>query len=277
MKRFAISRVAVLGVALLISSLAHAQNFDSVRVVRLSRAEGQVLVAHSGSDAWEEAPANLPLQEGDTLATQAGLAEIEFENGATAFLAENSTLQFTQLGFSNAGRTTELALTQGAGTFYANLTGQNTFRVRASTFDAVIPERAQFRIDVFPDGAAAQVLLGTISMSTAKGSANLEKGQSAAIHEKDFQNLNIAGLPQEYSFDQWVNEEGEIIRSGNKNTLTYISSPNLYGLSDLSIYGTWINYPGFGFSWRPFSVGLSWTPYMNGHWSLSFRVSDGSG
>jgi len=57
---------------------------DNARVVRLSRTEGQVFVSHPGTDTWDEAPANLPLQEGDALATQAGMAEIEFENGATA-------------------------------------------------------------------------------------------------------------------------------------------------------------------------------------------------
>jgi hypothetical protein len=85
--------VALLGLTLFLAPAACAQDADSVRVVRLSRAEGQVLVSHPGSDAWEEAPVNLPLQEGDSLATQGGLAEIEFENGATAYLAENSVLR----------------------------------------------------------------------------------------------------------------------------------------------------------------------------------------
>ena len=35
-----------------------------------------------------------------------------------------------------------------------------------------------------------------------------------------------------------------MIRAGNKNTLSYINSPNYYGLSDLSIYGTWVELPG---------------------------------
>src|SRR5216684_9212121 len=106
------------------ASAAQAQDSDYSRVVRLSRADGQVLVSHPGGDGWEEALVNLPLQEGDTLATQGGFAEIEFENGATAYLAENSSLQFTQLGFSGSGRVTQLNLTQGAGTFYASLTSE---------------------------------------------------------------------------------------------------------------------------------------------------------
>ena len=236
----------------------------------LARAEGQVLVSHSGSDVWEEAQVNLPLLEGDTLATQDGLAAVEFEDGATAYLAENSALQFTKVGFLSVGRATELTLTQGAGTFYANLTSQDTFRVRTSTFDVTIPERAEFRVDAFRDGAAAEVFTGNVSVSNAKGSTDLVKGQSVAVHQNDVQDMSIGSLPTaEDAFDQWVTREGEIIRSGNKNTLTYINSPNAYGLSDLSVYGTWVNFAEFGgFVWRPFSLGLSWTPYFNGTWRL---------
>jgi uncharacterized protein DUF6600/FecR-like protein len=264
--------VALLGLTLFLAPAARAQDADSVRVVRLSRAEGQVLVSHPGSDAWEEAPVNLPLQEGDSLATQGGLAEIEFENGATAYLAENSVLLITGLGFADGGRATGLSLTQGAGTFYANLTGRDSFRVLTSTFDVVIPERAQFRVDAFNDGAAVEVFVGTVSVSTTKGSTNLTKGQSVAVHSRDFQDLNIARLPQQDAFDEWVSEESEIIRTGTKNTLGYVSSPNYYGLSDLAIYGNWVSIPSFGLSWRPFSAGFSWTPYMNGKWILDSHL-----
>ncbi len=271
--RYPAALVAFLGLSLSQTPAARAQDIDSVRVVRLSRAEGQVLVSHSGSDAWEEAPVNLPLQEGDSLETQGGLAEIEFENGATAYLAENSVLKIARLGFADGGRATELSLTQGTGTFYANLTSMDSFRVLASTFDVAIPARAEFRVDAFHDGAAVEVFLGTVSISTAKASTTLTKGQSVAVHERDFQDLNnIARLPEEDAFDQWVTEQGEIIRSGNKNTLAYINTPNYYGLSDLAIYGNWVDIPPFGLSWRPFSVGFSWMPYGNGNWNLDPRL-----
>jgi hypothetical protein len=265
--------LAALGLSLSVAPELRAQADDSARVVRLSRTEGQVLVSRPGSEGWDEAPVNFPLQEGDSLATQAGLAEIEFENGATGYLAENSVLQFTQLGFAGGGRATELALTQGAGTFYANIASQDSFRVQTSTFEVAIPERAQFRVDAFQDGAAVEVFLGRVTVSTTKGSVRLEKGQSVAVHEGDFQDLNnIARLPEQDEFDRWVSEEGEIIRSGTKNTLSYISSPNYYGLSDLSIYGNWVYLTGIGLSWRPFGAGISWTPFMNGTWIQDPRL-----
>jgi hypothetical protein len=261
--------IAAIGIFFLLVPATHAQDAGNVRVVRLSRVEGQVLVSHAGSNVWEDASVNLPLQEGDTLATQAGLAGIEFENGATAYLAENSVLQFTQLGFSGGGRATDLTLAQGTGNFYADLTTQDTLRVETLTFNVTIPQRAEFRVDGFKDGAAVEVFLGDVSVSTTRGSTNLEKGESVAVHQNDLKDFSIGSLPTaEDAFDQWVNEEGEIIRSGNKNTLTYINSSSIYGLSDLARYGTWVNIAGFGNSWRPFSVGFTWTPYFNGKFIL---------
>ncbi|MGH9679651.1 MAG: DUF6600 domain-containing protein, partial [Candidatus Acidiferrales bacterium] len=153
-----------------------------------------------------------------------------------------------------------------------NLGTQDAFRVTTSTFDVDIPDRAEFRVDAFRDGAAVQVLVGRVQVATARGSTDLEKGQSAAVHDNDLQDFSVGRLPNPDAFDEWVTEEGEIIRDGNKNTLSYVSSPNDYGLSDLSIYGTWINLPGYGYSWSPFRTGLSWTPYLNGSWTLDPRL-----
>ena len=267
-----IARLSLLGAFLALCTVT-AKAQDNARVVRLSRTEGQVFVSHPGTDTWDEAPANLPLQEGDALATQAGMAEIEFENGATAYLADNSVLHFAQLGFTgDGGRVTQLSLTQGAGSFYANPTAQDFFRVITSTFEVAIEQRAEVRVDAFRDGASLEVLVGEVGVSTTKGSTTFEKGQSVAIHQDDLQNPQVARLPDQDAFDQWVTQEGETIRSGSKNTLNYVSSPNYYGLSDLSIYGSWVYLTGFGNCWRPFSAGFSWAPYMNGMWTRDARL-----
>jgi hypothetical protein len=273
MKSSWIARLLLLAASLAFCvSVARAQDSTTSRVVRLSRTDGQVLVSHPGNDTWDEAAVNLPLQEGDTLATQGGMAEVEFENGATAYLAENSVLQFTQLGFSGDGRVTQLNLTQGAGSFYANPTRQDSFHVVTSTFEVAIPERAEVRVDAFRDGASIEVLSGEVSVSTSKGSTTFEKGESVAIHQDDLQNPKVARLPDQDAFDQWVSQQSEVIQSGSKNTLNYINSPNSYGLSDLAIYGSWVYLTGYGNSWRPFSAGFSWTPYMNGNWTLDPRL-----
>ena len=251
---------------------SQAQADSSARVARLSQVEGQVQLAHPGSDHWEDAVPNLPLQEGDVLGTASGRAGVEFENGATAYLAENSTVEFTQLGFAGDSRLTRLTVTQGAATFYANLTGGDTFRVVAPTFDVDVPERAEFRVDAYRDGASVEVLAGNISVSTRDGSTSLEAGQSVAVHQDEVQPLNVANLPAPDEFDQWVTSQRDTIQTSPISTLQYVSTPQYYGLSDLAIYGTWVNFPGYGPCWRPFGAVTGWAPFMNGNWILDPRL-----
>jgi hypothetical protein len=100
---------------------ALAYDYSYARVVRLSLVDGDVQVARADAQGWEQAVVNLPIQQGYSLATGRGRAEIEFESGATSRLADNSILQFTELALSSGGRITKLTLTQGTATFYANL------------------------------------------------------------------------------------------------------------------------------------------------------------
>src|SRR5712692_2195104 len=129
--------LALAGVVVSIPPAASAYDYTYARVVRLSLVDGDVQVARpraenddqSTDSGWEQAVVNLPIQQGFSVATGQGRAEIEFENGATARLADNSLLQFTELALSNGGRITRLTLTQGTATFYANLSRGDSFVV----------------------------------------------------------------------------------------------------------------------------------------------------
>jgi hypothetical protein len=69
-------------------------------IVRLSYIEGDVRVNEGKAgkvdlDApWGHATAGMPIEEGFTVSTGTGRAEIEFENGWTAYVADNSTVEF---------------------------------------------------------------------------------------------------------------------------------------------------------------------------------------
>src|SRR2546422_1461827 len=111
-------------------------DYSHARVVRLSLVEGDVQVSRpraqdnddqGNGETWEQALLNLPIQQGYTLATGNGRAEIEFESGATARLAENSVLQLTELALSNGGGLTPMTPTQGTATFYAKPSREDSF------------------------------------------------------------------------------------------------------------------------------------------------------
>src|SRR5271168_3418408 len=72
-----------------------AADSSHARVIRLSIVQGDVRFtrdAHGDPLAdqkavWETAQANLPVRQGYVVATDNGRAEVEFENGAMAFLS----------------------------------------------------------------------------------------------------------------------------------------------------------------------------------------------
>src|SRR5271156_3531918 len=130
-QRFACFVYAVLIVASAALSLGApraAADLSHTRIIRLSLVEGDVRFTRDvhgdpltdSKNLWETAVLNLPIREGYVLATDHGRAAVEFENGAMAFLNENTVLEFYDLSLDNGARTTRLVLRQGAASLYVN-------------------------------------------------------------------------------------------------------------------------------------------------------------
>ena len=176
---------------ILLSSLfagAHPAKADSshARIIRLSLVQGDVRFAretrgdpltdsHAG---WETAGLNLPIRQGYVLATDKGRAEVEFENGAMAFLKENTVLEFYDLSLNDAARTTRLVLRQGSASFYVNPAGGDYFSVTGGDFTVEADGRSNFRVDNYDDGSTVEAYKGRVSVLHNKKATRLEKGQS---------------------------------------------------------------------------------------------------
>src|ERR1700675_1243224 len=123
------------------------------RIIRLSLVQGDVRILHDSKGdplandkaTWERAELNLPIRQHDVLATDNGRAEVEFENGAMAFINENSVLEFFDLSLDDGSLTTRLVLRQGTGSFYVNPARADYFSVTGADFTAEAAGRANFR------------------------------------------------------------------------------------------------------------------------------------
>ena len=237
------------------------------RVVRLSLVDGAVSIAHAGESYWQPALANMPIQEGDTLASASGFAEVEFENGCVAYLAENSTLQFTKLSLENGGRMTETTLMQGTASFYASPASQDSFDASTQDLSVAVLDKGQFRMDVTPGGSSVSVDAGTVSVSSSAGTSTLSKGQTLAFRAEGSQSASVSKNSEPDAFDHWVNGQTQVLRAGTEDSLSYVNSPYSYGLADLDGYGSWLDCPGVGTCWQPMGIGAGWLPYADGFWS----------
>src|SRR5215467_3845075 len=120
------------------------------RIVRLSFVQGDVRIARDvhgqnplvdSSVSWEAGQLNLPIRQGYVVATDRGRAEVEFENGAMAFLSENTVLEFYDLSLQDGALTTRLVLRQGTATFYVNPLAGDYFSVTGGDFTAEASNR----------------------------------------------------------------------------------------------------------------------------------------
>src|SRR5271169_6197700 len=95
---------------------------DQPQMVWLNLAEGEVKFSpgHKGEPLlgkdWIEANAGQVMEDGYTLATEKGRAEIEFETGTVVYLAENSVLLFNSLWVTEGATETRLNLLTGRAT-----------------------------------------------------------------------------------------------------------------------------------------------------------------
>ena len=268
--------VILLGSSLLLGAYPAAADSSHARIIRLSLVQGDVRFtrdAHGDPLAdekavWETAVLNLPIRQGYILATDHGRAEVEFENGAMAFLNENTVLEFYDLSLEDGARTTRLVLRQGSVSVYVNPSGDDYFSVTGGDFTVEAAGRTSFRLDNFDDGSTVNVSKGHINVLHKKSSTPLEQGQSLSMRAGDEASLNVGRLPDNDDFDRWVSGRVDSVVTATTAAMQYTSAPYTYssGFADLYTYGSWFPVSGYGYCWRPYGVGMGWSPFSYGNW-----------
>lgn len=252
-----------------------AADSSHARIIRLSLVQGDVRFARQthgdpltdSNATWETAGLNLPIRQGYILATDNGRAEVEFENGAMAFLKENTVLEFYDLSLNDGDRTTRLVLRQGSASFNVNPAGGDYFSVTGGDFTVEAASRTSFRLDNYDDGSTVEAVKGTLSVVHKSTTTHLVKGQSLSIKAGDDSSLTVSRLPAEDDFDHWVSGRVESVSTATNAALQYSSSPYYAsGFADLYTYGSFSNCGAYGYGWRPFGAGAGWSPFTMGQW-----------
>jgi hypothetical protein len=259
-----------------------AADTSHVRIIRLSLIQGDVRFASSfhgdsltdPKAVWQTAPLNMPIREGSALATGAGRAEVEFENGAMAFLGDNSVLEFYDLSLHDGQRITRLVLRQGTAVFYVH-SQSDYFSVTGGDFTVEASPRSRFRLNSFDDGSTVDVDAGQVSILRDDKTTPLEKGQSLSVRATDPKYPVIARADPNDDFDHWVSGRIDSAVAATNYTNQFTSTANYSsGFSDLYTFGSWYSMAGYGYGWRPFGVGLGWCPFdaAYGNWYMDASI-----
>ena len=245
------------------------------RIVRISYVQGDARFARDvkgdplgdSQVNWETAALNLPIRQGYVVATDNGRMEVEFENGSMALLAENTVLQFYDLSSEDGGFTTRLILRQGSAEFYVNPDRGDYFSVTGGDFSVQAEGKAAFRMNNFDDGSNVVVLRGKVTALTNGKTTGLAKGQELSMRAGDTESVEVATAPENDEFDQWASGRVSASEAATNASLQYTNSSGyVSGYGDLYTYGSWFPVAGYGYCWRPYGMGLGWSPFDYGSW-----------
>ncbi|MGO9086322.1 MAG: DUF6600 domain-containing protein [Candidatus Sulfotelmatobacter sp.] len=262
LSRFSSALLSVAACVLLtLPALADSQ----ARIVRLSDVQGSVQIDKNTGLGFENAFLNLPITQGTQLKTlKNGRAEVEFEDGSTLRLTPDTTVEFSTLGLSDAGKhISEINLVEGMA--YVNWLGKSgdEFTLNFSREKIALDHAAHFRVDTSTEAANLAVFKGDIEVDGPDGKLVVAKNKTATFDAADNDKSTLANNITEAPLDSWDKESIAYHDQYAKNN----SSPYGYGAADLGYYGSYTNVPGYGTMWQPYFTGVGWDPFMDGAWS----------
>ena len=193
------------------------------QIVRVSYVQGEVKLSTGikgspdlGKD-WIAAGVSFPIEEGATLATENGRAEVEFENGSMAYLAEHSVLQFDGLTSNSQGTSTEVTLLTGRATFAIESNGHDEITIHTTTAKLHTTSTKTLRMESALDGAMFRVVEGSFELQEGIAGKTFAAGPGDAFQCVGGVLSRVERLqddPDQKAWDEWVDEETRRKKSG---------------------------------------------------------------
>ncbi|MGA8022396.1 MAG: hypothetical protein WB990_05480 [Candidatus Acidiferrales bacterium] len=232
------------------------------QLVRLSYVQGDVRFNRGDSQQpdlkkpWEQAQANLPIEQNFALATGTdGRAEIEFESGSIMYVAENSVVLFEHLTMKDGAPTTSLELVSGTVTIGLECIPHELFAIDTPIGQLQIkyPESSFVRIDSYLNGMALTPQSETgWDLGVSDGSKiHILRGQTVTY--EDGLPTQLAGPSKVLNdWDRWADARYQARTIAMQAALkaSGLTSP-IPGLTDLYENGTFSPCAPYGTCWEP--------------------------
>jgi len=247
---------------------------ETARVVRVTLVKGEVSLLRDGEEEWESARPNLPLVEGDTLATgRDSHAEIQIDSRNFVRLGHDSVLKIATL------REEGVALSLSEGTATVRLArfdgGREYFELDAPRTTVAFERTGLYRVDAYADGGVRVAARddGRARVYSENSGFTLRGDRAARFYhsgggEGDWE---LTSAPAADLWDSWVGERERYLaaRLRHEGRERYYD-PEVWGAEELDVYGDWSYTREYGYVWRPHVTVVNhyhdWAPYRYGHW-----------
>lgn len=251
----------------------------TARVMRTSLLKGEVNLRRGGDNkSWERATLNLPLIEGDWLATGAD-ARIEIQIDARNYVRVGADSILRIITLRNDGIV--LSLVEGTCTLRLASFDRSKeyFELDAPKTTMTVENPGTYRLDVAREGGGGLHMTvrdgGRARIYSDTSGFTLRNDRSAELvydgaDEGDWQFTSSA--PSFDSWDRWVDERERYLaaRLRHDQRDRYYDQ-DIWGAEELEAYGDWIQANDYGgWVWRPHNNVISnyrnWAPYRHGRW-----------
>lgn len=248
---------------------------ETARVMRVSLLSGDVSLRRAGYEDWEQANLNMPLVEGDTLATGRD-AHVEIQVDARNFvrLGADSVLSVVTLRDEGIA----LSLTEGTATVRLARFDRDReyFEVDAPKTTMAAEKRGLYRLDASRDGSVRLTVRdgGLARIYSETSGFTLRDGRRAELlaDGSGTGDWELTGASPLDEWDRW-NEDRErylATRLRDEQRERYYDN-NVWGAEELDSYGQWSYANEYGWVWRPQVTYINnynnWAPYRYGHWT----------
>src|SRR3954469_24915159 len=276
-------RVFALTLPLLMCTSAFAYVIDDEvpdvtgRVARISLIDGDIQVRRSGAQDWEKAVQNLPLVEGDEIASSMfGRVEIQFDSRTYVRLEEKSVVRITTL------KDEGIPLSVPQGTVSVRVTDfdkeKSFLEIDIPNSTIALQKSGFYRVDVGDkDSSQARVRStegGEARVYSDTSGFTLRNGRAATIflngsNAGEWETADASAFTD--SFDNWaLDRDSAIAKRLHDSYYDKYYDRDIYGADDLTDYGEWVYTRTYGYVWRPYRASVAnysdWSPYRYGHW-----------
>ncbi len=246
-----------------------AKYYDNAKVVRIKSVEGEGFVQRSYDEGNEEATANLPLFEKDTVGTTDGRLAVYLGRLNYLRLDTDSVVLLEKVPQL---RKTDLVVRLEQGSIYLdieNLDREKSIEIQTADCGIFLLDKGVYRVNSDPDGQTEVIVIeGIAEVAGSEDSRNVRENQKIVMSGGSVEERPYYFYASEKDdFDNW--NEGQNREQGyaRYGTSRYLQGGYEDYEYEMSRAGRWTYMSEFSsYVWSPYHAGADWRPYANGRW-----------
>jgi hypothetical protein len=243
--------------------------YDNAKVVRIKNVEGEGFVQRSYDEGNEEATANLPLFEKDTVGTTEGRLAVYLGRLNYLRLDADSVAVLEKIPQL---RKTDLSVRLEQGSIYLDIESldqEKGIEVQTPDCGIFLLDKGVYRINLNPEGRTEVIVLeGIAEVAGSESSRNVRENQMIVMArgEVDERPFYFSASAKD-DFDRWNDAQNRELGYARFGTSRYLQSGYEDYEYEMSRAGRWSYMPDFNsYAWIPYYANSDWRPYDNGRW-----------